>query len=105
MLGGLPWILNIYSLSPEAYHYAFILVWIHNVAGTLIWPLSFMVPNALRAAGDVKYTMFISIFSMVVFRLAASVILGSYLQWGGDWRLDCHGSRLVFPYGHVWRSL
>ena len=83
LLGGLPWILNIYSLSPEAYHYAFILVWIHNVAGTLIWPLSFMVPNALRAAGDVKYTMFISIFSMVVFRLAASVILGSYLQWGG----------------------
>ncbi len=62
LLGGLPWILNIYSLSPEAYHYAFILVWIHNVAGTLIWPLSFMVPNALRAAGDVKYTMFISIF-------------------------------------------
>ena len=45
LLGGLPWILNIYSLSPEAYHYAFILVWIHNVAGTLIWPLSFMVPN------------------------------------------------------------
>ncbi|WP_345891681.1 MATE family efflux transporter [Ruminococcus sp. OA3] len=87
LLGGLPWILNIYSLSPEAYHYAFILVWIHNVAGTLIWPLSFMVPNALRAAGDVKYTMFISIFSMVVFRLAASVILGSYLQWGaiGVW--------------------
>lgn len=87
LLACLPWILNVYSLSEEAYHCAFVLVWIHDGVGTFLWPLSFTVAHALRASGDVKYTMFISIFSMVTFRLVFSVILGQYLGWGaiGVW--------------------
>ena len=87
LLATLPWILNIYTLSAEAYRYAFILVWIHNGFAVLMWPTSFTLSNALRAAVDVKFTMFVAIFSMCVFRLVFSVILGIYYDMGaiGVW--------------------
>ena len=87
ILFSLPWILNIYTLSPEAYRYAYILVWIHNGIAILLWPTAFTMPNALRAAGDVKFTMYISILSMGMFRIVFSIILGIYLGWGaiGVW--------------------
>ena len=34
------------------------------------------MPNALRAANDVRYTMWIAIISMLLFRIAFSYILG-----------------------------
>ena len=87
ILFSLPWILNIYTLSPEAYRYAYILVWIHNGIAILLWPTAFTMPNALRAAGDVKFTMYVSILSMGMFRIVFSIILGIYLGWGaiGVW--------------------
>ena len=44
-----------------------VLRWFSSVA-VFIWPLSFTLPNALRAAGDVKYTMITGILSMWMFR-------------------------------------
>lgn len=87
ILLGLPLILKLFSLSPEAYRYAYILVMIHDGMAIFLWPTSFTMPNALRAAGDVKFCMFISIFSMVVFRILFSVLLGIGLGWGaiGVW--------------------
>lgn len=87
ILLGLPLILKCFSLSPEAYRYAYILVMIHDGMAIFLWPTSFTMPNALRAAGDVKYCMFISIFSMVVFRILFSVVFGIWLGWGaiGVW--------------------
>ncbi len=87
ILLSLPLILNIYSLSPEAWHYAYILVWIHDGCSILLWPTSFTMPNALRAAGDVKFTMVVSIGSMFVFRIGLSIVLGIGLGWGavGVW--------------------
>ena len=87
ILLGLPLILKLFSLSPEAYRYAYILVMIHDGMAIFLWPTAFTMPNALRAAGDVKFCMFISIFSMVVFRILFSVILGIGLGWGaiGVW--------------------
>lgn len=76
ILSLLPLLLNIYSLSPEARRYAFILVSIHNGCAMLLWPTSFTMPNALRAAGDVKFTMIVSVASMFVFRIGFSVVLG-----------------------------
>lgn len=83
----LPLILNIYSLSPEAWRYAFILVWIHDGCAILLWPTSFTMPNALRASGDVKFTMIVSVASMFIFRIGFSVILGIGLEMGaiGVW--------------------
>ena len=83
----LPWTLQIYNLSAETMVLAKILITIHCGCGMLIWPTSFVLPNALRAANDVKYPMFVSIFSMVVFRILFSVILGQHMGMGaiGVW--------------------
>ncbi len=87
ILLSLPFILNIYSLSPEARRFAFILVWIHNGCAILLWPTSFTMPNALRASGDVKFAMIVSVASMFIFRIGFSVILGVHLGLGaiGVW--------------------
>lgn len=83
----LPWTLRIYNLSEEARRLAFALVCIHNGCAMLLWPVSFTLSHALRAAGDVKYTMVVSVFSMIAFRVCFSAILGMYLGWGalGVW--------------------
>lgn len=87
ILLSLPLILKLFSLSPEAYRYAYILVLIHDGMAIFLWPTSFTMPNALRAAGDVKFCMSISIFSMFVFRILFSVVFGIKFGWGaiGVW--------------------
>lgn len=84
---ALPWILSIYNVSPEAVQLARQLIWIHNGSAMLIWPLSFVLPNVLRAASDVRYTMAVSIFSMFAFRILFSYLLGYYGGMGalGVW--------------------
>ena len=83
----LPWILNVYTLSKEARELSTILIFIHNGMALIFWPLSFTLSHALRATGDVKFTMVVSIFSMCAFRIFLSVVLGIYLGWGavGVW--------------------
>ena len=83
----LPWILKIFSLKAETRELAYILVMIHNGFAMLLWPSSFTLPNALRACNDVKFVMFISIFSMCVFRVVFSYIIGLGLGMGaiGVW--------------------
>ena len=88
ILVPLPLIMKLYpGLSPEARDLTMLLVYIHNGFASLLWPLSFTLPNALRAAGDVRYTMTVSIVSMAVCRIALSVVLGSMLGLGalGVW--------------------
>lgn len=87
ILFTLPLTLNFFSLSPEARRYAFILVMIHNGMAMLLWPTSFTMPNALRAAGDVRFCMFISIVSMFIFRVIFSIIIGKTFGLGaiGVW--------------------
>ena len=84
---SLPWILGLYSLSPQTAQYATTIILIHNTCSILFWPESFELPNALRAANDVRYTMWISILSMITFRIAFSYILGLGFQLGviGVW--------------------
>lgn len=72
----LPWILSVYNLSEETLSLAMVLIFIHNATAMLLWPASFVLPNALRAANDVTFTMVISVFSMIVFRILFSYILG-----------------------------
>lgn len=46
----------------------------------VFWPMSFTLPNALRAAGDAKFTMVVSLLSMWICRIGLSYLLGS--GWG-----------------------
>lgn len=84
---ALPSVIRIYGLSAEASDYAYKILMYHSACAVLIWALSFALPNVLRAAADVKYTMILSIVSMWVFRIGFSVILGVYLKMGvfGVW--------------------
>jgi len=62
-------ILLLYDLAPETNAVIRDLLLINAFICCTIWSLSAVLPNALRAAGDVKYPMFISGLSMWVFRI------------------------------------
>lgn len=83
----IPVILRVYNLSAGTADLTEKIVIYHGICASVIWPLSFTLPNTLRAANDVKITMWISVFSMWVFRIAFSYVLGQYLGWGvfGIW--------------------
>lgn len=87
LLSMLHWILPIFNASSEALELAYILIMIHDGMAMLMWPAAFTLPNALRAASDVKYTMVVSLSSMALFRIVFSYILGVGLGWGaiGVW--------------------
>ncbi len=77
-----PLILRGYALSAEAARLVLILILIHNVFNSLFYPLSGALSNGLRAAGDVKFTMFVSVFSTIGCRIVFSVIFGIYFNLG-----------------------
>lgn len=87
ILALLPLALWAYHLSPEATGYARVILLAHAVMGILIWPLSFQLPQTLRAAGDTRFTMLVSSASMWAFRVVLGVILAREFQLGvlGVW--------------------
>ena len=80
-------LISIYALSGETMVLSETLVRIHAGFAILLWTLSFVLPNALRAANDVKFTMLVSILSMAVWRLGFSYLLCVRMGWGavGVW--------------------
>lgn len=83
----LPALIKMYNLSPEAAGYTHDIIWYHGLCAIIIWPLSFTLPNTLRAVSDVKFPMVLSIISMWVFRIGFSWLIGVKLGWGifGIW--------------------
>ena len=63
------------------------IIWYHAICTCTIWPLSFALPNSLRAANDVMFTMIVAILSMWIFRIGASVVIAKWLGLGvlGVW--------------------
>ena len=72
----------LYNLTDETADLAVKLIWFHGVFAPLFWPPSFSLPNALRAAGDVQFTMYVSMISIWLMRVLLSYFLGMYLGWG-----------------------
>ena len=98
--------LSLYTLTPETRALSWTLVMIHDGCGILLWPAAFALPNALRAANDVRFTMVASVVSMIVFRMGLSWILcvnmglGAVGVWYAmivDWicRIICFVTRFV----------
>lgn len=69
-------LLGLYDLTADTMALAMLLVRIHAGCGIALWPVAFVLPNALRAANDVRFTMTVSIASMVTLRIVLSYILG-----------------------------
>lgn len=83
----LPLIRFFFDVSDETWRYTCILVIMHNALAAALHPTSFNLSNTLRAAGDVNYTMYAGIASMIVFRLGSAVLFGIVLDLGviGVW--------------------
>lgn len=100
----LPILLSFYSVSDEARELAVILIIIHNTCSIAMWTHSFVLPNAMKAAGDAKYVMIAAVLSMFIFRVGLSYILGINFGMGAigvwismliDWaaRITCFSIR------------
>ena len=70
----LPQLAGLYSLSEATTAVVRQLLLWHCLFATLFYPAGFCTPAALRAAGDVRYTMTASIVSMLLCRVALSYI-------------------------------
>lgn len=77
-----PLFLKLYALESETKQLVFWLVLIHNVFNAVAYPFSGALSNGLRAAGDVKFTMYVSIASTIVGRLFLSYLLGIVFDMG-----------------------
>lgn len=77
-----PVVMLAYPLSEEIIRLVIVLVLIHNLFNAVAFPASGALPNGLRAAGDVRYTMYVAIASTIVVRFVLSVILGIGLNLG-----------------------
>ena len=67
-------ILGFYNLSPETTRLGWYMTLTHGLCAMVIWPLSFTLPNALRASGDAPFTMIISMISMWAVRIGMSYV-------------------------------
>lgn len=112
MFFACPYLLPLYSLTPETLQTATLLIRVHSIGAIFLYPESFMLANTLHAAADVKYPMVVSILSMWIWRVGFSYILGIYFHMGvlgvwvamlSDWlcRSICFGLR--FRSG-VWKT-
>lgn len=77
-----PLIMLAYPLSGEITRLVIILVLIHNLVNGAAFPASGALPNGLRAAGDVRFTMYVSVLSTIVIRFVLSMFFGIWLNWG-----------------------
>ena len=83
----LPLLIKLYNLGTEAAEITQWIIIFHAICACFIWPLSFCLPNTLRAANDVKFCLVVSVISMWAVRIAPSYILADNLGLGvkGVW--------------------
>jgi putative MATE family efflux protein len=86
-------IIGIFNLSQEAHQLCALYLKIHCVTSTLFWCPSFVLPNALKAAGDARYVMIVAICTMWFVRVCSAFLfsftfglgpVGVYLAMGAD---------------------
>ena len=101
-----------FNLSPDTEQLARLLIAIHGIGSIFIWPLSFVLPNALRAAGDARYTMIVSTASMLMFRIVFGYLMAQTFGMGvkGVWlamQIDWVFRVILFLvrfHGHKWET-
>lgn len=77
-----PVFLQFYAVSGEVRRLILWLVLINNVVNGLAYPFAGPLGSGLRAAGDVRFTMLVSITLTIAARLLFSVFFGVVLNWG-----------------------
>ena len=108
MVLSLPGVLKIYQLSEGTANLMIAMFLWHSAGAVTLWPLSFDLPASLRASGDVRFPMIISIFSMWTMRLGGAHFLATAMQIGavGVWiamsMLDWGFRGIIYVFR--WRS-
>ena len=82
VLAVTPFAMRFYPLDREITNLVIWLVLLHNVFNAILFPFSGAMSNGLRAAGDVKFTMYVSVISTVAARLVLSIVFGIWLNMG-----------------------
>ena len=77
-----PFVMQAYAVSEETRQLVIQLVLIHNLFNALIFPFADPLGKGMRAAGDVKFTMYISLFTTIGVRLVFSYLFGLVLGMG-----------------------
>lgn len=77
-----PLLLRFFAISQQAKDLVIWLVLINNIFNALAYPFAGPLGNGLRAAGDVKFTMIVSISLTIAARLLFSALFGLWLGWG-----------------------
>lgn len=72
---AMPAILSWYHLSAATTILTGQMVLIHTLGAVIVWPLTFVLPSSMRAAGDVRFAMTTSVLSMFLFRLMTAYLL------------------------------
>ncbi|MFC6333710.1 MATE family efflux transporter [Paenibacillus septentrionalis] len=87
LLAIFPALVGLYSPPDEIVPDILQLILILSIAQPIVWSFSFILPSALRAAGDSKFTSIASLLTMWLFRVILGYILGITLQLGvlGVW--------------------
>ena len=80
-------LIGLFNLSPQAQELAKSYLRVHCFSMAFGWTLSFVLPNALRAAGDARHVMTIAVISMWTVRVSAAYLLTFVLGMGplGVW--------------------
>ena len=83
----LPFILQIYDLSPTTASMASEMIIWHGIFAVLIWPIAFTLPTTFRGAGDAKWPMVVSLSVMFICRIGLSYVIADFLGFGvfGTW--------------------
>lgn len=77
-----PLIARYSAISPEAKELVIWLVLINNIFNGLAYSYAGSLSNGLRAAGDIKFTMIVSVTLTIAARLLFSALFGLWLGWG-----------------------
>lgn len=77
-----PFLMNFYAVSAKTRQLVIWLVLIHNVANAIVFPFADCLGKGLRASGDVRFTMGISLFTTIGVRLVLSILFGIILNLG-----------------------
>ena len=77
-----PLIVQHSAISAQAKSLVILLVLINNIFNGLAYPFAGSLGNGLRATGDVKFTMLVSIILTIAARLFFSILFGLWLGWG-----------------------
>lgn len=77
-----PVVLSFYALEPQTKHLTILLVLVHNIFNSIVFPFADPLGKGLRATGDVKFTTCISLFTTIGVRLVFSVLFAIILNMG-----------------------